>query len=239
MHKVSRRIWVVLALLVIMLGWPAYSFYAEIAKARSEDPRVWEEDIRALEARAQGLFPPDTAVVFVGSSSIRLWDSLAEDMAPVPVIRQGFGGAKLNDVVHYAERLVSVHRPRAVVVFAGTNDIHPGASKSPETLLASYRALVAALRSVQPGLPVYFIAITPSPLRWAVWDIAVAANRLIASYSATDENLHVVDTGPALLGANGEPDPDNYVFDGLHLSERGYAQWTAIIKPLLLRELGL
>mgnify|MGYP003630310282 CR=1 FL=1 len=239
MHRVSRWVWAVLALLVIALGWPAYSFYTEIAKARSEDPKVWEGDIRALEARAQGLFPADTAVVFVGSSSIRLWDSLAVDMAPVPVIQQGFGGAKLNDVVHYAERLVSAHRPRAVVVFAGTNDIHPGAAKSPETLLASYQALVAGLRAVQPRLPIFFIAITPSPMRWDVWDIAVATNRLIAEYSASDEHLHVIDTGPALLGANGEPDPENYVFDGLHLSERGYAQWVAMIRPRLLEELEL
>lgn len=233
----SKRTWFVLVVFAVAVGWPAYRFYAEINKASSEDPLVWEDDIRALERASREQFPPDTAIVFVGSSSIRLWDSLAEDMAPLPVIRQGFGGAKLNDVVHYAERLVSVHRPRATVVFAGTNDIHPGRSKSPQVLLASYRELVRRLRHEQPELPVYFIAITPSLLRWEVWDIATETNRLITEYAAGDRNLYVIDTGPALLGANGEPDPENYVFDGLHLSAQGYAIWTSIIKPQLLAQL--
>ncbi|MEZ5569672.1 MAG: GDSL-type esterase/lipase family protein [Halioglobus sp.] len=235
----SKRTWFVLVVFAVAVGWPAYRFYVEIDKASSEDPLVWEADIRALERRAEGQFPAHTAVVFVGSSSIRLWDSLAKDMAPVPVIRQGFGGAKLNDVVHYAERLVSVHRPRAVVVFAGTNDIQPGRSKSPAALLAAYQTLVRTVRREQPELPVYFIAITPSPMRWAVWDVALETNRLITEYSAGDQNLHVIDTGPALLGADGKPERANYVFDGLHLSAQGYAIWTSIIRPPLLAELGL
>jgi lysophospholipase L1-like esterase len=224
---------------ILVGAYPAFEIYGELKKAGSEDALVWEQDILALEKKTTGKFAPGEGVVFVGSSSIRLWSTLEEDMAPIPVIQHGFGGAKLNDVVHYADRLVGNYQPRAVVVFAGTNDLHPGATKEPEVLLESYQAFVERTRRKQPELPIYFIAITPSIMRWPVWDIAVQTNALIAAWSETQPALYVLDTGSALLNAAGEPDPDNYVFDGLHLSEQGYAIWTGLIKPPLLAELGL
>lgn len=238
MKKTIKIIAVLLALLLVGLSWPAWQLYGEIQNARSEDPLVWEDAVRALEAKTRNQHAPGQAVVFLGSSSIRLWNSLATDMAPIPVIQHGFGGAKLNAVVYYAERLVSAYQPRAVVVFAGTNDIDPTASKTPEALLASYQALVEKVRSKQPDLPIFYIGITPSPHRWSVWPIAQATNRLIENWSSTDPNLYFIDTSPALLGSNGEPDPDNYFFDGLHLSKRGYGIWREIIRQRLLDDLG-
>ena len=222
---------------MLAASWPAWRLFVELDKARSEDPLVWEEDIRALEEATRGSLPPGEAVVFVGSSSIRFWDSLHADMAPIPVIQHGFGGAKLNDLVYYADRLVSAYRPRAVVVFAGTNDITPSAAKAPEVLLASYREFVGKVRQQQPDLPIYYIAITPSPWRWEVWPIAQTANALIVDFCATAGELHFIDTGRVLLDSQGEPDPSNYVFDGLHLSEKGYRIWTGIIRRRLLADM--
>lgn len=239
MKKALKIIAILVALLVLALSWPAYKIYGELSKARSEDPLVWQEDIQALEDSTRDLYGAGEAVVFIGSSSIRLWSSLEQDMAPIPVIQHGFGGAKLNDLVYYAQRLVNAYRPRAVVVFAGTNDIDPAASKSPGVLLASYQEFIGRIRADQPKLPVFYIGITPSVLRWDVWSIARETNELIRQWSGGEENLFFIDTSSALLGNNGEPDPDNYVFDGLHLSARGYAIWTDFIKPPLLAELAL
>lgn len=238
MSKPLKVCLVLLATVVLALSWPAWRLYREIQKADSDDPRVWEEDILALESNTRGQCAPGDCVVFIGSSSIRFWDTLAFDMSPVDVIRHGFGGAKLNDIVYYARRLVTALRPRAVVVFAGTNDIDPRASKSPQVLLQSYQAFVREVRAEQPGLPVYYIGITPSPLRWSVWPIAVETNRLIAEWSGTDANLHFIDTSGALLGVDGKPESDNYRFDGLHLSERGYTIWADIIRQTLVNDLG-
>lgn len=239
MKKAVKIIAVILGFLILGASWPAWQLYVEIQKARSEDPLVWAEAVSALESKTQGMHLPGQGVVFIGSSSIRLWDTLVEDMSPLPVIQHGFGGAKLNDVVYYAERLVNAYQPRAVVVFAGTNDIDPAASKSPEVLLSSYQAFVGKVRVDQPDLPVFYIGITPSPLRWAVWPIAQSTNKLIQSWSETDMNLHFIDTSDALLASNGEPDPENYVFDGLHLSKRGYGIWREIIRKRLLDELDV
>ncbi|MEM9256708.1 MAG: GDSL-type esterase/lipase family protein [Pseudomonadota bacterium] len=233
MKTVAKVLGVLLGLLILVAAWPAYQLYGELQKAASEDPLVWEEDIAALEVASRGRFAPDEAIVFVGSSSIRLWDTLPQDMAPLPVLQHGFGGAKMHDVVHYADRLVGAFAPRAVVMFAGTNDVHPGSVKSPQTLLASYQAFVEAVRRDRPELPIFFIEITPSPLRWTVWEDAAAANRLIAQWSATQSGLTVIDTSVGLMGEDGQPDPDNYLFDGLHLSEQGYDHWARVIRSAL------
>ncbi|MFT4615643.1 MAG: hypothetical protein ACI9NT_002801 [Bacteroidia bacterium] len=233
MKRVLKISGIVLAVVLVLLSWPAWQFYQEIEKARSEDPLVWENDVRELESASMRQFAKGEGIVFIGSSSIRLWSSLQQDMAPLPVIRHGFGGAKLNDVVFYAPRLVSAFTPKAVVVFAGTNDIDPNASKRPEVLLASYQAFVLAVREQQPQVPIFYIAITPSLLRWSVWPQAQETNALIAQWSATQQGLHLIDTAPALLGDDGQPLREHYRLDGLHLSEMGYAAWTRIIRPRL------
>jgi lysophospholipase L1-like esterase len=143
------------ALIVIglLLSWPAYRIHTEIQKSASEDPLVWEQDIRALE---------QNTIVFMGSSSIRLWSTLGQDMAPLVTVNRGFGGAKLADTVHYAARVVDIEKPGAIVIFVGTNDVHPGASKPPEVLLQSYRELVKRIREMHESTPIYYIAITDS-----------------------------------------------------------------------------
>ena len=238
MKRTVKGIALFFGFLVLVLSWPAWQVYEELQKAGSEDPLVWEDAILALESNTSSLVSDGQRVVFVGSSSIRLWDSLLDDMSPIRVIQHGFGGAKLNDIVHYAQRLVNAWQPSAVVVFAGTNDIAPGATKPPEQLLASYQEFVAIVRADQPAVPIFYIGITPSPLRWTVWPIAQATNALIQQWSESELNLHFIDTSGSLMGSNGEPDPDNYSFDGLHLSEQGYGVWREIIRTRLLDELG-
>ncbi|MFK7730131.1 MAG: GDSL-type esterase/lipase family protein [Pseudomonadales bacterium] len=220
-----------------MISWLVFRTYQELGKRGSEDPLVWEADIVAFETAARSEPPPENAVVFVGSSSIRFWDSLVEDMAPIPVIQRGFGGAKLNDVVHYADRLVNVYQPSAVVIFAGSNDMTPGDTKTPAQLLASYKQFVAKVRIHNPALPIYYIAITPSPRRWEIWPNAHAANAIIKEYSGATSGLFFIDTGQALMDADGEPDMANYRIDKLHLSEQGYKVWTRIVRAKLLETL--
>ncbi|MFT6051044.1 MAG: lysophospholipase L1-like esterase [Halioglobus sp.] len=238
MKKKVKIILVVVGLLFVGTAWVAYQYSAAIEKVSSEDPLVWAPDIAALEAKTKGIDGSGEAIIFIGSSSIRFWQTLAQDMEPMLVIQHGFGGAKLNDVVHYSGRLVNAYRPRAVVLFAGTNDINLKNSKSPQTLLASYQDFVAKVRLDQPQLPVFYLAITPSMLRWEVWSIAQETNRLISDWSAGEDTLYFIDTSAALLGEDGTPYKENYRWDGLHLSGEGYQIWSEIIRARLLQDLG-
>jgi lysophospholipase L1-like esterase len=202
-----------------------------------DDPTRWEDAIKAFEATAQATPEPHDAVVFVGSSSIRFWSTLKEDMSPIPVIQRGFGGSRLGDSAYYAERLVNAYQPHAVVLFAGTNDITPENSKTPEQLLASYKEFVAKVRKGQPNVPIYFIEITPSPLRWGVWKTAQETNRLIRKYAAIQKNLRTIDLAPFLLGANGEPDVTLYRDDRLHMTSKGYLIWKREVRARLLKDM--
>ena len=174
-------------------------------------------------------------VVVVGSSSIRRWRSLAEDMAPVPVVHRGFGGARLFDAIYYSERLVSVHRPSLVVVFCGTNDI---AGKTPKTAVRVrdlFRHFVARLRWHDDDLVICNIAITPTLARKKHIATVHEANRLIRADCDADPNLEFVDPSIDLVDAEGVPDPRWFARDRLHLNADGYRVWTRHIRPVVHR----
>jgi lysophospholipase L1-like esterase len=230
----------VAVLIVLALGYAGWRLLEEATKAASDDPLVWEDAIAAFEAEDRECPPPKRAFLFVGSSSIRLWSSLAEDMAPLPVIRRGFGGARMHDVLHYADRIILPYGDtRAVVVFVGTNDVN--VADSPEEAIAAvavirdgFTALVDRIHAARPTLPVFWIDITPSRFSWDKIAAVDAANAAIAEICAARPHVRCIATREAFLDENGEPNQDLFRFDGLHLNGDGYARWTEIIKPRLL-----
>lgn len=193
----------------------------------------WENDIAAFEAEDQATAPPEDALVFIGSSSIRLWSTLKDDMAPMPVIQRGFGGSKLGDAIHYMDRIITPYAPRAIVIFSGSNDIAGDNPKPAEEVLALYKEFVAGVDKAIPGTPIYFIAISPTMARWQHRDIVAAANQQIEAFSAEHAHLHFIDTASALLDDEGNSKTELFREDQLHLNADGYAVWTSIIKPAL------
>jgi hypothetical protein len=201
------------------------------------DPQAWEASIRRFEVRERLLPSPAGALLFTGSSSITFWSTLERDMAPMPALNRGFGGAKIADVVHYADRFILPCHPRAVVLYAGTNDIawpHPAA---PQQVFDGYKGFVLRVRSALPDIPIYFVSICPVPARWRYQSIVLEANQRILTYTKTDPRLHFIDITGAFLGPNGRPDLRLFRSDRLHPNARGYEKWTAILKPILLADL--
>jgi lysophospholipase L1-like esterase len=222
----------VLALLssVAVIG---YSVYTGKQKTASEDPLVWEEDIAALEA-SWGDAPKD-GIVFVGSSSIRLWHTLVADMAPLPVVQQGFGGARVNDVEHYLDRLVLAYEPATVVIFIGTNDINVSdtpASAVP-VISSGVENIVNRILAQDQSTQIFYIAITPTIMSWTKWAEVQQANAAVQAMCELGNRCQFIATADLFLDEAGEPNKKLYQFDGLHLSQEGYALWTARIKPLL------
>lgn len=217
---------------LVLLGLAAAALYLVFYLGRSgDDPAFFESEIQSfLDADRE--HPPEPGrIVFVGSSSIRFWSSLEDDMAPLPVLRRGFGGAHLSHVIHNAPRIVVPYAPRAVVVYAGDNDI--GAGKSVDTVVADFESLVRLLQTALPETDVYFLSIKPSRLRWALWPEISRANERIRALAEADPRLHYIDVGRVLLGPDGKPRKDFFRFDGLHLSAAGYAAWTSVVAPVL------
>ncbi len=206
-------------------------------KSLSGDPLAWESAIQKFEARDRLKPPPPDAIVFTGSSSITFWSTLEQDMSPLPVINRGFGGSRLDDVVYYAPRLVVAYRPRAVVLFAGTNDMSGSKPKTAREVYDGYRAFVDVVCAALPDTPIYYLSITPTPSRWKHWPIVQEANRLVRAHTATDPRLRFIDLTGVILGPDGKPDRSLYRIDRLHPNKKGYAVWTAVIKPILLDDL--
>jgi lysophospholipase L1-like esterase len=194
-------------------------------------PDHWLKEIDQLTAHDATNPPPSGAVLFVGSSSIRLWTTVAQDFPNVPVINRGFGGSELADSVFYADRIVIPYHPRMVVLFAGTNDIWSG--KSAETVAADFKAFRAKLHAALPETKLLFLAINYSPSRTRVQPVMQAANRLIAADCATDPRCTFVDVCTPMLDAAGLPQPEFFREDMLHMKPSGYAIWTRVLAPYL------
>ena len=211
------------------------SVYGEISKTASDDPTVWEADIASFEQDDSTDPPADDAVLFVGSSSIRLWHTLAEDMAPLVTIRRGFGGARMHDVVHYSDRLITHYAPAKVVIFVGSNDIN--VSDEPMRAVPIIRdglqVLIERILGQRADTDIFYIAITPTPYAWEKRDAVHAANAAAAAVCARHHRCNYIATADLFLDEQGQPRKRLYQFDGLHLSADGYQLWTQRIKPLL------
>jgi lysophospholipase L1-like esterase len=194
------------------------------------NPEPWQDDIAAFETADAESPPPANAVLFVGSSSIRLWD-VAKWFPEVPVINRGFGGSQICDATHFADALVVKHQPRMIVFYSGDNDVASG--KSAEQVHVDFRAFVARVRESLPETPLVVISIKPSIDRWKLRDVMREANALIAADCEADDALEFIDVWPAMLGDNGEPRADIFRDDGLHMNDAGYKLWVELLHPLL------
>lgn len=190
----------------------------------------WEKEIRAFEAKDKQQPPPEGAVLFVGSSSIRLW-KLDESFPDLKTINRGFGGSHLADSVAFAERIVIPYRPKLVVLYAGDNDLAAG--KTPARVLSDFKQFVAKVEAALPETRIAFISIKPCPKRWALVDRVRATNASISEFISRDERLRYIDVFPPMLGADGKPRGELFREDGLHLNAAGYKLWAELLRPTL------
>lgn len=201
------------------------------------DAGRWEEEVARYEAADRESPPGGGGVVFVGSSNIRMWDTLAEDFPGVAVVNRGVGGCTLAELARFAPRLIDVHRPDVIVVSAGTNDLNDGAA--PEDVLAAFRALLETCHRDHPQATVVMLGALPAKSRWEQRDRQLRTNDLLraatAAASAGGSKVEFIDLGGAFLGADGLPDPAAFLDDDLHPSREGNARRAAELRPVIER----
>ena len=182
---------------------------------------IWYDDeVRQLEANLPG---NTNRVVFYGSSSIRFWTTLAEDFPEIDTLNLGFGGSTLAACAWYFERLILPAKPRAIVIYAGDNDLGDG--RNPEEVFLFFYAIAQKMRLYLPDVPLTFLTIKISPTRWNLADPIRLTNRLVRQYIEQMPNARTVDTTTPLLGMDGRPRRDFFQNDGLHLTPAGYVAW--------------
>lgn len=202
-------------------------------KSSKGDPDAWEKAIQKFESHDLLHPPVKDSILFIGSSSFTFWSTLEQDMAPLPVINRGFGGSHMRDMLRYIDRIVLPYKPRAIAMFAGTNDIVDENPDLAEQIYHGYQEFVTRVRKVLPEVLIYFVAITPTPTRWKYWPIAAEANRLVEKYTQNESQLGYIDFTEQLLSKDGKPDRSLYKFDGIHPNQKCYAIWTSSIKNRL------
>jgi lysophospholipase L1-like esterase len=195
--------------------------------ATPANPRRFEKEIADFDRRDGTNLPPKRPIVFVGSSSIRLWPDLPGSFPNLPVLNRGFGGSQLSDVLFHLDRTVLRYRPSRVVLYAGDNDLAEG--KSPETIAADFETFVSTVRDKAGSIPIDFLAIKPSPKRLALLQEQKRANRLVSEVARRHPDVSVIDVFSPLLDPHGEPDEKLFVADRLHLSPAGYALWNQVV----------
>jgi lysophospholipase L1-like esterase len=190
----------------------------------------WAEDMDRFAAEDARKPPPAHPIVFTGSSSVRMWQTLAADFPGRPVLNRGFGGSQLRDATWYADEVATRYRPRQVMLYAGDNDIDAG--RPPQQVLADFRAFVARIRRDLPRIPIAYIAIKPSPARFDQLPAQREANALVKAEAARMDGVDFIDVATPML-ADGRPRVELFGDDHLHMNARGYALWREIVAPYL------
>ncbi len=200
--------------------------------------KAWESDIQKFEQLDISKSYPDDAILFVGSSSIKLWSNIGRDMQPYNVIQRGYGGAKLSDFAVYADRIIYPHPCSAIVIFIANDISGTESDKTPAEVGKLFRKTLYIIRRKFKDTPVFWIGITPTAARWNVWPEIKEANFRISKICRAHRNTYYINTEQAYLNKDGLPRTELFVDDKLHLNDEGYRIWSGIIKNELYKVLG-
>ncbi|MBL9116710.1 MAG: hypothetical protein JNJ83_17010 [Verrucomicrobiaceae bacterium] len=205
-------------------------------KPTKHDYSKWEKAVSDFEKKDKESPPPKGAVLFVGSSTIVRWKTLAEDFPELKVLNRGFGGNQIKDSTHYADRMIFPYEPSMIVLRAGGNDINAG---WPATdVFADFKAFVAKMRTKLPEVPIVYIGLSPTVKREAQIAEGNKLNDMIAEYAKSAPNVHYVETRETTIGKNGRPRRDLFVDDMLHFNEKGYERLAKAVRPVVLKLAG-
>lgn len=201
-----------------------------IAKDPAKDSAPFANEIATFEKWDRQNAAPRDAILFVGSSTIRMWQT-ADAFPDLPITNRGFGGSTIADVNRYADRIVFKYKPRTIVFYAGDNDIAAG--RSPDHVVSDFQTFATNVHDRLPETRLIYLAIKPSIARWHLWPKMQETNTRIKAIIDQNPHFSFMDTAPSLLAADGQPDKANFLKDGLHMSDQGYAAWNKLLAEKL------
>jgi lysophospholipase L1-like esterase len=195
-----------------------------ISYTAASQPKPFWNEIKAFRVQDSIRQPKDGMILFIGSSSFRLWKTAKEDFHNATIVNRAFGGATLEDVIYWQNDVVLKYKPKKIFIYCGENDIASSEKITPEIVFERYKTLHTTLRKQFPETPIVFVSIKPCILRWSMKDRMMAANALISDYLKQDQKAVFVNIWDKML-QNGEPMKDIFLEDNLHMNAKGYAIW--------------
>ena len=225
-------------LFVLVIGITIFTASCSVTKKYAKEASKWEKNIMDFELLDKTEKYPDDAILFTGSSSITIWKTINEDMAPYHAINRGFGGSKFSDLACYVDRIVYPHQFKALVIFEANDITGSKTDKTPQEDVELFRYIVKTVRKKFPGKPIFLIEITPTKLRWAVWPKIKEANRLLKQTCESLPHVYFIETASSYLNEKGEPRTELAKADMLHQNRDGYLIWMKLIKDKLDQTFG-
>lgn len=189
----------------------------------AQEKPFWNE-IRVFQKEDSIQKPKDGMVLFIGSSSFRLWKNVKDDFKNPNILNRAFGGATLLDVIRYQQDVVLKYKPKKIFIYCGENDVASSDKVTPKMVLKRFKTLYKSLRNHFPETPIVFVSLKPAISRWAMKDRMIATNKLISRFIGKKNNATFVNIWDAML-ENGAPKKDIYAADNLHMNSKGYAIW--------------
>lgn len=192
----------------------------------------WNE-IQAFKKADSLQAPPNDAILFVGSSSFRLWKDMQQAFPEHTIINRGFGGSSLPHVIQYADDIIFPYNPKQIVIYCGENDLASSDTVTGELVYQRFLGLFSLIRSQLPDVRITFVSMKPSPSRWQLKEKLETGNKLIKAFLRKQKKASFVDVWKPMLNDEGKPEEELFVGDKLHMNEKGYAIWQKQIKPHL------
>ena len=192
------------------------------------------DEIRAFVRQDRVKPPLHGQILFVGSSSFRLWADMQKSFPHHEVLNRGFGGSCLPDVIRYADTIIFPYKPKQIVIYCGENDLAADPKVSAKVVFSRFRTLFRLIRHKMPSVPIVYVSMKPSPSRQNLMPKMLGANRRIERYLSLQRATRFANVYPLMLYSKGEPRRELFVEDRLHMNENGYAIWAKVIEPMLL-----
>lgn len=206
-------------------------FGGSILASSSIAQNQFEEEIRKYEQSDQETPTQPGGILFVGSSSIRMWSTLEADFKGMAALNRGFGGSQTSDVIYFFDRIVAPYKPSKIFLYEGDNDLASG--KSSDQVLLDFKTFVTQVRESLPDVDLVFISVKPSPARHHLLKEIRLTNKKVEDFCRDNPDLHYADVFSPMIGSNGRPIPGLFLNDSLHMGPAGYAIWTSRLTPFM------
>jgi lysophospholipase L1-like esterase len=206
-----------------------------LVAGRAAEAQPFINEIRAFKHTDSIQPPPKAPILFVGSSTFRLWDNFDTYFPGYPTLNRGFGGSTLPEAIYYVNDIIIPYHPKQILIYSGENDLASSDKVTPDTLLQRFKTLFGLIRKGLPGVPVAFVSIKPSPSRIKLREKVVQTNKLIKAFLKKQKKAAFIDVYSKMLNADGSYRPELFKPDMLHMKPEGYAIWKEVILPYLIK----
>ena len=211
------------------------SFLIIFAVIKFAAAQPFAEEIAAFKKADALKFPPKNSILFVGSSSFRMWTDVQDAFPGYSIINRGFGGSSLPDLIRYMNDIIIPYQPKQIVIYCGDNDLAASDTVTAQMVVDRFKTLFTSIRKKLGNVPIAYVAIKPSPSRVMLMPKMMMANTLIMDYLRHKNKTAFMDVYHAMITADGKPMTDIFKEDNLHMNAKGYAIWQKVIEPYLIK----